>query len=170
MTKFIYFEDEIEQEPISELINSLQNLNDNVTDVELWFSTSGGSVIIMEYFTRVLNKLNEVKPIKIVFTFAVQSAGTELLTDYKGQIEFNNNLEYLMFHNSDRPVNLHSGDKKRTEALNNVIIEGNKNQLKKLKKLLTKKERSKIKSGDQVYLYKKDFDRVLKWREEYLTK
>lgn len=97
LSRYTYiFDDEINQETIQNCIGAIHMHQ----EVDLFFSTQGGETCMMDAFISYLNcRHNEIT---VHLTDAVASAGTFLLTDFKGEIVLTENLEWLMFHKTDR--------------------------------------------------------------------
>jgi len=147
-----FFNEGINAETVNNLIDKLEG-KENIT---LYFSTEGGSIDPMRCLISFFNSLGD--NIKIVLTDELMSAGTMLLTDYKGRLT-HDGLDFILFHKWDRLVhNLRKSSIVSEEILNQQDEQNNKKFAKKLRKLgLTKKQIKKYKQGKDVVLFKKDF-------------
>ena len=76
---FLFFRDEISVATVNELV---QRLQDNPGPVSLWFSTNGGTSSAMEFLMTYLN--SRAEEITVTLTDKIYSAGTQILTDFKG--------------------------------------------------------------------------------------
>lgn len=153
MVKYYYFNEEITADSVNNLIDRLENIENKIV---LYFSTIGGDPCAMQCLIDFLN--NRKENISIVLTNQVCSAGTTLLTDFKGELKLDvDNLDFLLFHLADREsYNLR---KTQSKELKKQDIEYNKNFAKKLKEkqLLTKKQLKRFFKGEDVCVYKKQF-------------
>lgn len=149
------FDDEITQETIQDCIDAIHMH----PEVDLFFSTQGGETCMMDAFINYLNLRQE--EITIHLTDVLASAGTFLLTDFKGKIIITDNLEWIMFHKADRLTYSN-----RRSFFNEVILKKQLNEYndkysKKFQELgLSEKEIKAYNSGKDVFLYRKDFNRL----------
>lgn len=157
MSKVHYFLDSIELAPVQELIDKLETLDGNI---DLFFETDGGLTDVMDYLVHYLNKRK--KDITIYLIGELASAGTKLLTDYKGKIILHEGLDLIMFHKWDRKIYT----LRKSNFIDNSILikyteELNVKFAKKLKKLgLTDEHLKMYSDGKDVVLYKKDFNQL----------
>jgi hypothetical protein len=147
---YIYFEDPIEKEFINTLIEKI----DIEDEVHLYFATDGGYYDVMKFF---VDFLNTKENITIHLIECVQSAGTMLLTDFKGKLIIEEGFDFFMFHKFDRQIytlrkNSYCDDK----LLVSQTDELNKNFAKKLKKkgILTAKQIKQFMQGKDVVVYR----------------
>ena len=156
LSRYTYiFDDDIEQETIQNCIDAIHMH----PEVDLFFSTQGGETCMMDAFINYLNLRQD--EITVHLTDAVASAGTFLLTDFKGEIVITENLEWLMFHQTDRLTYSNRKSFFNETVLKKQLIEYNKKYSKKFKELgLTDKEIKAYNSGKDVFLYRKDFNRL----------
>ena len=161
ISRYTYiFDDEITQETIQDCIDAIHIHQ----EVDLFFSTQGGETCMMGAFINYLNLRQE--EITIHLTDVLASSGTFLLTDFKGEIIITDNLEWIMFHKADRLTYSN-----RRSFFNEVILkkqldEYNNNYSKKFQELgLSDKEIKAYNSGKDVFLYRKDFNRLNLKRE-----
>ena len=161
LSRYTYiFDDDIEQETIQNCIDAIHMH----PEVDLFFSTQGGETCMMDAFINYLNLRQD--EITVHLTDAVASAGTFLLTDFKGEIVLTENLEWLMFHQTDRLTYSNRKSFFNETVLKKQLIEYNKKYSKKFKELgLTDKEIKAYNSGKDVFLYRKDFNRLNLKRE-----
>lgn len=150
-----YFEDTINVTTVNDLIEKLEG-KDNIT---LYFSTEGGDISPMICLIDFFNSLEE--NIEIVLTDALISAGTMLLTDYKGKLR-QEGLDFILFHKWDRLVYTL---RKSSLVDESVLIEQTANDnikfAKKLKELgLNKKQIKQFNNGKNVILYKDSFKQL----------
>ena len=161
LSRYTYiFDDDINQETIQNCIDAIHMH----PEVDLFFSTQGGETCMMDAFINYLNLRQD--EITVHLTDAVASAGTFLLTDFKGEIVITENLEWLMFHQTDRLTYSNRKSFFNETVLKKQLIEYNKKYSKKFKELgLTDKEIKAYNSGKDVFLYRKDFNRLNLKRE-----
>lgn len=156
ISRYTYiFDDEITQETIQDCIDAIHIH----PEVDLFFSTQGGETCMIDAFINYLNLRQE--EITIHLTDVLASAGTFLLTDFKGKIIITDNLEWIMFHKADRLTYSN-----RRSFFNEVILKKQLNEYndkysKKFQELgLSEKEIKAYNSGKDVFLYRKDFNRL----------
>lgn len=153
----IYFNKEINSETVQELVDKLSEIEGKVS---LWFSTVGGETGAMSFLISYLN--SRAKDITVFITFILASAGTDILTDFKGKVELTDGLDLIMFHKEDRLIETLRKDK----VINNsILLEQsewrNKKCKEKLKKLgLNKEQLEEFDKGYDVVLYRKDFKQL----------
>jgi hypothetical protein len=149
------FDEEITKETVQDCIDAIHIH----PEVDLFFSTQGGETCMMNSFISYLNLRKE--EITIHLADAVASAGVFLLTDFKGKIVITDNLEWIMFHQTDRLTYSNRRDFFNEANLKKQLKEYNSNYSKKFKELgLTDKEIKAYNSGRDVFLYRKDFNRL----------
>lgn len=150
-----FFNDDISPESVQNLINELNNY----VEVDLYFSTNGGSRSAIEVLIHYLNSRKD--EITVYLTEEVCSAGTYLLTDFEGEVRISENLDFLLFHLIDRFMSVSKkGDISKVE-LKKQLKELNVKDTNKFKKLgLTDKEIKRYKAGYDVILYQKDIHRL----------
>lgn len=149
------FDDEITRESIQNCIDAIHMH----PEVDLFFSTEGGETCMMEAFINYLNLRQE--EITIYLTDSIASSGVFLLTDFEGDIILTENLEWLMFHKTDRLIYSNRKSFYNEKSLKKQIVDYNNNYSKKFKALgLTDKEIKDYNSGKDVFLYRKDFNRL----------
>jgi len=150
-----YFEDNITKESVQELIDHLYGC----PQVDLYFSTHGGEMTAMKILIKFLNNHPDIN---VYLTDMIASAGTFLLTDFTGNLFLDEGLEAILFHLGDRAV---EGQFRKTtfntQILYDQLQEENNKYVAKYKELgLNTKEIKRIIEGDDVILYRKDFDRL----------
>lgn len=150
-----YFSDDIKDESVQELIDIISQFE----SVDLFVTTVGGSLWAMDV---LLHAINQHPDINIFLTGYIASAGTMFLTDCTQPVYLHNSLDYILFHQGDRAV---EGEFRKNIIDRHVLYEQlkefNDEWSKKLKKLgLTTKEIKRYSDGDDVVLYKKDFNRL----------
>jgi len=156
MPRYVYhFEDIIDIDSVQALIDLLSNHE----AVDLYFTTMGGRIDSMEV---LLHFLNNHPDIRVYLTGHIMSAGTLLLTDFKGQIIITRSLEAILFHLGDRAV---EGEFRKTllnrKIMHKQLKKFNNKLLKKYTKLgITEKEIEIIRKGEDIVLYRKDFHRL----------
>jgi ATP-dependent protease ClpP protease subunit len=152
--KFYYFNKDITANTITELVDNLQEIDGKI---RLYFSTNGGNSDPMTYLVSFLNSRKE--DITVVLIDRLCSAGTLILSDFKGVIKMDKGLDFILFHMSDRE----SFSLRKGGASDKIItqqdLHRNKIFAKKLKKkgFLTDKQLKQYSKGDDVILYRKDF-------------
>ena len=156
LSRYTYiFDDEITQESIQGCIDAI-HLH---PEVDLFFSTQGGETCMMDAFINYLNLRQE--EITIHLTDVLASAGAFLLTDFKGQIVITDNLEWIMFHKADRLTYSNRRSFFNETILKKQLDEYNNKYSKKFQALgLSDKEIKAYNSGKDVFLYRKDFNRL----------
>jgi hypothetical protein len=154
------FDDEITQESIQDCIDAIHIH----PEVDLFFSTQGGETCMMDAFINYLNLRQE--EITIHLTDVLASAGAFLLTDFKGEIIITDNLEWIMFHKADRLTYSNRRSFFNETILKKQLDEYNNKYSKKFQELgLSDKEIKAYNSGKDVFLYRKDFNRLNLKRE-----
>lgn len=150
-----FFTQEIDDQSVNELIGRLEGKE----NIKLYFGTDGGSIDPMRCLISFFNSLGD--NIEIILTDALISAGTMLLTDYKGKLN-QDGLDFILFHKWDREIYTLRKNKfvdekllvKQTDYENKIFA-------KKLKKLgLTKKQLKRFNKGLDVILYKDKFHQI----------
>lgn len=156
MSRYTYiFDDEITLETIQNCIDAIHIH----PEVDLFFSTQGGETCMMDAFINYLNLRQE--EITIHLTDAVASSGAFLLTDFKGEIILTDNLEWIMFHKADRLTYSSRRSFFNETILKKQLDEYNNKYSKKFQQLgLSDKEIKAYNSGKDVFLYRKDFNRL----------
>ena len=97
-----YFDDEITTESTNNLVEKLSMCEG---EIKLYFETTGGSPEAMMFLIDYLNSIYD--RLTIIITSRLCSAGTFLLTDFKGKLEINvDQTDFIIFHMVDR-VNHH---------------------------------------------------------------
>ena len=157
MSKVHYFLDSIDLPSVQNLIDKLDTLEG---EVDLFFETEGGFTDVMDYLVHYLNKRKD--EITIYLIGELISAGTKILTDFKGKIIIHEGLDLIMFHKWDRKIyTLRKSSFVDNATLIKYTEEGNKIFSKKLKKLgLNEKQLKIYNEGKDVVLYKKDFKQL----------
>lgn len=150
-----YFTEDITQESVQKLINDLHGC----PQLDLYFSTNGGECTAMKI---LINFLNNHPDVNVYLVGLIASAGTFLLTDYTGNLFLDEDLEAILFHQGDRPV---EGQFRKTTFNTQILYDQMKEQndkwIDKYKALgLTPKEIKLILAGEDVVLYRKDFERL----------
>lgn len=140
-------------------INSINDLVERLESGEgkfnLYFATDGGSPEAMSFLIQYMNTRKD--EIEVTLTNAVMSAGTKILTDFKGKINISDGLDVVMFHMWDREsYSLRKGFA-NDRLLTAQDFEENKKFAKKLKKkkFLTDKQIKQFLKGKDVFVYKK---------------
>lgn len=150
-----YFDSEITKESVQSLIDHLHGC----PQIDLYFSTHGGEMTAMKVLIKFLNNHPDIN---VYLTDLIASAGTFLLTDYTGNLFLDEGLELILFHLGDRPV---EGQFRKTTFNTQILFEQlqeeNNKYVNKFKELgLNSKEIKRILEGDDVILYRKDFERL----------
>ena len=149
------FDEEITKETVQSCIDAI-HLH---PEVDLFFSTQGGETCMMDAFINYLNLRQ--KEITIHLTDAVASAGAFLLTDFKGEVILTENLEWIMFHQTDRLTYSNRRSFFNEATLKKQLNDYNAKYSKKFKELgLTDKEIKAYNSVRDVFLSRKDFNRL----------
>lgn len=154
--RYVYiFNDEIEPDSVQNLIDILYNY----PSVDLYFSSEGGYVYLMDALMRAMNQHGDLR---VYLTYQVMSAGTDILFDFIGEIFIEKELEVIMFHNYSRALpEAKPGDIDFRKLRNHTKLK-NANYYKKLEKLgLSKKELNLLKKGGDVFWYREDFDKLI---------
>lgn len=154
---YYYFTKEITPETVNELADRLSQEDG---EINLFFSTNGGHSPSMGFLISFFNSIAD--RLTITLTDDVWSAGTQILTDFKGKLKIDlDEMDSFMFHAADRETfNI-----RRDSTLCNERIlvkqdkEWNENFAKKLKekKLLTDKQIKDYLKGKDVVIYKDTF-------------
>lgn len=151
-----YFENEITVESVNELVEKLQAVEG---EIELWFSTNGGSSSIMTFLISFLNRRKE--DITVVLTNKCYSAGADILIFFEGKVKIIE-LDAILFHLTDREQ---YSFRKDDCIVNQKILakqdkEYNINFAKKIKEkgLLTDKQLKQFLNGRDVVIFQKQFE------------
>jgi ATP-dependent protease ClpP protease subunit len=154
--RYVYhFENEIDPENVQELIDRLTDYR----AIDLFFTTLGGEAHAMRV---LLHFINNHPDIKVYLTGYIASAGTFLLIECNKEIILCEDLDWVLFHLGDRTI---EGSFRKTTLdytiLTEQLKEENNKWVSKYKELgLNPKEIKRILEGDDVVLYRKDFDRL----------
>lgn len=154
--RYVYhFEDEINSETVQELIDRLTDYR----AIDLFFTTVGGNAHSMRI---LLHFINNHPDIKVYLTGYIASAGTFLMIECNKEIILCEDLDWILFHLGDRTI---EGSFRKTTLDYTILTEQLKEQnnewVSKYKELgLNPKEIKRILEGDDVVLYRKDFDRL----------
>ena len=153
----LFFEDVLDAESVNALIYLISK---SKKPVDLFISTQGGSLSAAKVLLHHIN--NNVEDINIYLTGYVASAGTFFLTDCTKPVYITPDLIFLLFHTIDMPQETMTRKedvsskemKKQLDADNKVLLE-------KYRELgLNEKELKSFLKGEEVVLYRKDFDRL----------
>jgi ATP-dependent protease ClpP protease subunit len=154
-----YFDNEITVESVNELVKKLQAVEG---EIELWFSTNGGSSSAMTFLISFLNRRKE--DVTVVLTNKCYSAGAYILLFFEGRIKIVE-LDAVLFHLTDREQYTFRKD---DYTVNQKILakqdkEYNLIFAKKIKEkgLLTDKQLKQFLQGRDVVVYKEQYD---KWK------
>lgn len=151
----IIFDGEVTKKRVQELIEYINQYS----FVNLYFSTLGGRVDMMEILIDFLNHRYEKGTLKLILYDIVASAGTLLLVDYSGPI-FLKNLRAFLFHAPDLSLNIVRKDKYQ-KAIEEQLHAHNESFYEDMQQLgLTKSDINKIKQGEDVFIFEKDFSRI----------
>jgi ATP-dependent protease ClpP protease subunit len=155
--RYVYhFEDEIDPETVQDLIDKLTDYR----AIDLFFTTVGGNPHAMRI---LLHFINNHPDIKVYLTGYIASAGTFLLFECNKEIILCEDLDWILFHLGDRSI---EGSFRKTTLDYTILTEQLKEQnnkwVSKYKEVgLNPKEIKRILEGDDVVLYRKDFDRLI---------
>ena len=149
------FENEITVETVQGLIDTLVG----VPSADLFFTTVGGELTAMKALVHFINNHPDIV---IYLTGYIASAGTFLLTDCNKEIYLTDELDFILFHQADRPVEGQFRKRKLDEKILYLQTEEVNNQMaEKYKKLgLNSKEIKEYFKGEDVIFYRKDFSRL----------
>lgn len=156
MRQVIIFDEDIEKDTVASLINEISCFE----EVDLYFTTDGGSLTAIIALIRALNNHPDIT---IYLTDVIASTGTYLLINCHKPIVLTKELDYMLFHQIDRDF----GGKFRREEVDRDILynqlwDYNQEIAMKFKRLgLNKKEMKKYSIGEDVVLYRKDFNRLI---------
>lgn len=150
-----YFDDVITSETVQELIDILVQFE----QIDLYFTTPGGEKQSMGVLIDTINKHPDIN---IYLTGYIASAGTFLLTRCNHPVYITDDLDYILFHQADRSID---GSFRKSEIdreiLHNQLQAENDTMAMEYKKLgLNAKEIKLFNKGENVVLYKKDFNRL----------
>jgi ATP-dependent protease ClpP protease subunit len=155
LTHTLFFDDEINSETVQRLINELNNYS----TIDLFFTTEGGNLSVMEALIHYLNSRKD--DITIILTEEICSAGTFLLTDFEGNIKISKSLDFILFHIADRMTYTSRKNALNMKELGKQLKVLNEELIDKYTTLgLTTSEIRKFKAGYDVILYRKDFHRL----------
>jgi hypothetical protein len=155
--KFYYFNQDITADNINNLVDKLQEIEGKIN---LYFSTNGGQLDPMTYLISFLNSRKE--DITVVIIDRLASAGTLILSDFKGAVKIDKGLDFILFHMFDRESYSLRKDYISDKTITQQDLHRNKIFAKKLKKkeLLTDKQLKQFLEGKDVILYRKDFKKL----------
>jgi len=154
--RYVYhFEEEIDVESVQSLIDILSGYE----SVDLFITTPGGAIHAMRVLIHFLNNHPDVN---IYMTGYIASAGTMLFTECNKKIILTRDLDWILFHVGDRII---EGSFRKTTLDYKILTEqlrlDNEEEADILLKLgLNKKEIKSFLEGNDVVLYKKDFNRL----------
>ena len=158
---YYYFNNEITTESVNDLVDKLSQVED---EINLWFSTNGGNSPAMTFLINYFNSISD--RLTITLTNDVWSAGTQILTDFKGKIKLDlDDLDSVLFHCADRES--YSFRKDSTITDRKILVKQDKEYNKKMaekikeKKLLTEKQLKDFIKGKDVVVYREQFK---KWK------
>lgn len=147
----IIFNDEITHKKIQTLIEYINTYE----FVNLYFATNGGRLDIMSILIDFLNYRNKLKSIRVILFDFIGSAGSLILTQYKGTV-YTSGLRAIMLHAPDISANIIRKDTFQ-KGMEQLLEDTNNLYYKDLIKLgVTDDEIAQIKKGDDIYLFKKD--------------
>lgn len=158
------FNEEINGDSVNSLVDKLETA-DKEEHINLWFATNGGSSSSMGF---LINYFNSIKDkLTITITEKLLSAGTSILTDFKGKILLDlDDLDCILFHCADRESYRFRKDSTfhNAKILSKQDKEYNINFAKKVKNkgLLTEKQLRDLLKGNDVVVYK---DQFKKWKK-----
>lgn len=150
-----YFNDGITRDSVQDLIDVLVG----VPSVDLFITTPGGETASSQVLIHFINNHPDVT---IYLTGYIASAGADFLTDCNKEVYLTEELDWILFHQGDREF----GGKFRKAPLNKDLLyeqlkESNEKYAEKYKRLgLTPKEIKDYFKGEDVILYRKDFNRL----------
>lgn len=151
----IIFENKLTTKTVQNLINTISQYH----YVNLYFSTNGGRMDMANVLIDFLNQRYLNNSLKLTLFNFVSSAGTLLLLDYNGPI-FVKDLRGFMFHSPDMALSTIRKDIYQ-RGVEDVMMEDNEAYFDRLMHLgLTKSEIKKIKEGEDVHFFRKDFHRL----------
>lgn len=158
---YYYFNNEITTESVNELV---EKLSQEEGQINLWFSTNGGSSPCMTFLINYLNSIYDRTIITL--TGNIWSAGTQILTDFKGKVKLDlDELDSVLFHCADREMYSFRKDSTYTDAkiLRKQDKEYNLKMAEKIKNknLLTEKQLKDFSKGKDIVVYKEQFK---KWK------
>lgn len=150
-----YFNQDITDESVQVVVDMISQFE----SVDLFVTTNGGSLWAMDM---LIHAINQHPDINIYLSGYVASAGTLLLVDCTQPVYLHDNLEWLLLHQGDRPV---EGEFRKNTIDRHIMYDQlktiNDTLAAKYKKLgLTTKEIKAFNNGEDVVLYKKDFNRL----------
>lgn len=150
-----YFEDEISQESVQTLLDILIQ----APSIDLFICTPGGDLPAAKV---LLHFVNNHPDIRVYLTGYIASAGTLFLVDCNKEVILTDQLDWMLFHQGDREF----GGRFRKQMLNQDILHEQLKQFNealsiKYRRLgLTAKEIKDYFKGEEVILYRKDFNRL----------
>ena len=151
----IIFNDEITHKKIQTLIEYINAYE----FVNLYFATNGGRLDIMSILVDFLNYRNKLQSIRVILFDYIASAGTLILTQYKGTV-YTRGLRAIMLHSPDISANIIRKDDFQ-KGMEQLLEDTNNLYFKDLLKIgITNEVIDKIKKGDDVYLFKKDIAKL----------
>lgn len=151
----IFFNESIDEGPVLDLIQELESS----PSVDLFFSTEGGTALLMEMLIHCLNNHGDVN---IYLNYQLMSAGIDVLTKFKGKIFITPGFELMMIHCYDRKLYSKRDMGFNKKRLNEGLVKQNADIRKDYKKLgFSKKELKKFDKGEDVWWYRTEIEEHL---------
>lgn len=151
----VFFNDAVDEGPIMDLIQELESS----PSVDLFFSTEGGTTLLMEMLIHCLNNHGDVN---VYLNYQLMSAGIDLLTKFNGKVFITPGFELMMIHCYDRKLYSKRDmdfDKKR---LNEGLAKQNAQIRKEYKELgFSRKELKRFDKGEDVWWYRTEIEKHL---------
>ena len=153
----LFFDAPISSETVNDLIYLFKN---NKRPIDLFVSTPGGEMAAAKVLIHHIN--NNMDDINIYLTGTICSAGTFFLTDCTKPVFVTDDLLFLLFHTVDMPQETMTRKEDiSSKELKKQLDEDNKVLADKYIKLgLNDKEIKRFHKGEEVVIYRKDFDRL----------
>lgn len=155
--RYVYiFGEDIEQKPVQELIDVLHSHE----KIDLYFYTDGGVLLIMEALIRYMNQHPDLN---IYLTYQVYSSGFDIMMKFKGNIFLTKELDFFMVHACDRKTYTIRKQDWDSTKLVWYTLERNIEYCKQLKENhnFTDGEIKQIMNGEDVFIYRDDFKRII---------
>jgi hypothetical protein len=154
----IIFNSTINAQTVQEIINEISQF----PFVNFYFSTDGGNLNEMNILVDYLNYRHSENALKLVLYDFVASAGTMILLDYEGPIYIQKYFRGFMFHAPDitvgtvRPGVFGKKSKELLDLMNEELY------TRYMEVGLTKSDITKIRNGEDVYVWFNELGKIKK--------
>lgn len=155
--RYVYmFNGDIEPEPVQRLIDVLHSHE----KIDLFFYTDGGLLLVME---SLIHYMNQHPDLNIYLTYQIFSCGFDIIMKFKGNIFITKELDFFMVHACDRKSYTIRKSDWNSQKLVDFTLQRNVDYCKELQENhnFTDEEIKRIMDGEDIYLYREDFPRII---------